>query len=84
MSTKAMEDNMIICFNAKVWTEQEKEEILQNAMKKYLKVRRCKNKWHHLPHKKLNQTLNLYHQLNFLMLRVKCSIMWTLIVDIVS
>ena len=37
MSYKTMEDTMIICFNAKVWTEQEKEEILRNAMKKYLR-----------------------------------------------
>ena len=42
MSHETMEDNMIISSNAKVLTEQEKEEILQNAMKKYLTNKRCK------------------------------------------
>ena len=42
MSHETMEDNMIISSNAKVLTEQEKEEILQNAMKKYLTNKRRK------------------------------------------
>ena len=42
MPHETMEDNMIISSNAKVLTEQEKEEILQNAMKKYLTNKRRK------------------------------------------
>ena len=42
MSHETMEDNMIISSNAKVLTEQGKEEILQNAMKKYLTNKRRK------------------------------------------
>ena len=42
MSHKNMEDNMIISSNANVLTEQEKEEILQNARKKYLTNKRHK------------------------------------------
>ena len=47
MKYSTMEDCLVIAGNSSVWSEREKDEILDGAVKKYLKKRRVKTVSHH-------------------------------------
>ena len=47
MKYSTMEDCLVIAGNSSVWSEREKDEILDGAVKKYLKKRRVKKVSHH-------------------------------------